>query len=209
MKKTVLHDNGYSHILLDSSTIQYLRDVDNMFSPRSVKVWSGMQIELGRPVSELIECLSKTRVPIIIKSVALPIKGMLGYQLIRMHTGNISDKVLANIVEKDNTIIKLTFNREIANDKEFRRYSQVPVVNQLKIKALNINNSSELELHFKQQLDMIISSLFRNTATFIKADYTPGAVDVYVSADGQLQKVSLLYSKKTDYYELVSISLEQ
>lgn len=67
MKRVKLYDNGYSHILIDNSTIQVLRNIDGMFSPRSIKVWSSMQIELGRPVSEFKDCLAKTRVPLMIK----------------------------------------------------------------------------------------------------------------------------------------------
>ena len=207
MQSVKLYDNGYSHILINNSTIQVLRNTDNMFSPRSIKVWSSMQIELGRPVSEFKECLAKTRVPLMIKEVSLPIKGVLGYQLIRMHTGKVQDKVLANILEKDNKIIKLTFNRELANDKEFRKYSQVPVVNQFRLKALNLENSKELEAHFAKQLDIIIETLFRGTATFIKAEYTPGEIIVHADANGQEQKVSLIFSSKSSYYELVSVSI--
>lgn len=207
MKRVKLYDNGYSHILIDNSTIQVLRNTDDMFSPRSIKVWSSMQIELGRPASEFKDCLAKTRVPLMIKEVSLPIKGVLGYQLIRMHTGKVQDKVLANILEKDNKIIKLTFNRELASDKEFRKYSQVPVVNQFKLKALNLENSKELEAHFAKQLDIIIETLFRGTASFIKAEYTPGEIIVHVDANGQEQKVSLIFSSKSSSYELVSVSI--
>lgn len=207
MKKQILYDNGYSHILIDSSTIQVLRNSDNMFSPKSIKIWSSMQIELGRPIEEFKECLVKTRVPIMIKEVALPIKGMLGYQLIRMHTGKVQDKVLANILEKENKITKVTFNRELASDMEFRKYSQVPVVNQFRLKALNISNSKELELHFAKQLDLIIDTLFRGTAVFTKAEYTSGEIVIHVDANGQEQKISFIYSSKSSCYELVSISI--
>lgn len=202
-----LYDNGYSHILMDDSTIQILRNEDDVFSPRSVKVWSTLQIELGRPIKEIKDCLAKTRVPLIIKEVALPVPGLLGYQLIRMHTGIVQDKVLANIIEKDNKVIKITFNRELAKDKEFRKYSQLPVANQLKLRTLNMKNSEELEKRFCKQVNTIIDTLFRDAANFVRADYSSEEIIVYIDADGQEQKVSFIYSNKSSAYELVSISI--
>lgn len=207
MKKLNLYDNGYSYILVDKSSIQVLRKSDNTFSPRSVKVWGTMQIELGRPVKEFKDCLVQSRVPLIIKEVSLPIHGMLGYQLIRMNTGKVADRVLANILEKDGNIVKLTFNRKLIDDIEFRKYSQLPAVNQFRLKALNLDDSKALEANFSKQLYTIIQTLFRGSAIFIKADYTPGEINILVDADGQKQKVTFLFSKKTGYYELVSISI--
>lgn len=207
MKKVNLYDNGYSYILVDKNSIQILKKSNNAFSPRSVKVWGTMQIELGRPVKELKDCLAQSRVPLLIKEVSLPLHGMLGYQLIRMHTGKVDDKVLANILEKDEKIIKLTFNRELINDMEFRKYSQLPAVNQFRLKALNLDDSKELEANFSKQLDTIIQTLFRGSARFIKADYTPGEINIIVDADGQKQKIAFLFSKKSGFYELVSISI--
>lgn len=207
MKNIKIYDNGYSYILLDDTIIQILRKSDNVFSPRSIKVWSTMQIELGRPVKEVKECIAKTRVPLIIKEVTLPIQGVLGYQLIRMHTGKVDDRVLVNILEKDNKIIKLTFNRELAKDREFRKYSHLPAVNQFKLRALNLDDSKELEAHFSKQLEIIISTLFRGAASFIRAEYTHGEINIWVDADGQEQKISFIYSSKSSAYELVSISI--
>ena len=206
--KLKICDNGFSYISIDSNSIQVLRKSDQMFSPRSIKVYSSMQIELGRPVADFIEALSKSRLPLMIKDVTLPIKDVYGYQLIRMHTGNVDDRVLANIIEKNNKIIKVTFNRELARDKEFMKYSQVPVVNQLKLKAINIDNSEQLKTQFSQQLDMIIRTLFRDTAVFTGAEYTHNEINVHVNAGGQKQKVSFIFSKKSGYYELMSIATE-
>ena len=90
---------------------------------------------------------------------------------------------------------------------EFRKYSQLPVVNQFRLKALNISNSKELELHFAKQLDLIIDTLFRGTAVFTKAEYTSGEIVIHVDANGQEQKISFIYSSKSSCYELVSISI--
>lgn len=207
MKKEKVFDNGYSYILLSNDIIQVLRKEDDMFSPRSIKVWTTLQIELGRSVKEVRDCLAQSRVPILIKNVILPINDVKAYQIIKMHTGNIPEKILANIIEKDDRIIKITFNRELINDKQLRARHQLPAVYQLKLAALDLNNTKELELYFSKQINMILNTVFRGTAIFLKADYTPGEIIVYINADGQDEKITFLYVEKSNRYELASISI--
>lgn len=207
-KKIKMYNNHYSSILIDNNSIQVLRNSDKMFSPRSIKIYSGMQIELGRPVSNFIDALAESRLPLMIKDVPLPVDGVLGYQVVRMHTGNVDDRVLANLIEKNGQITKITFNRDLAHDKEFMKYSPVPIVNQLKLKAIDINNSEKLKTEFVQQLNNVIQVLFRNTATFLSAEYATNEVCIHIDADEQKQKISFIFSKKSGYYELMSVATE-
>lgn len=207
MKEQKVYDNGYSHIRIKNGASEIIRNSDLMFSPRSVKVWSKLQVELGRSMSEVRHCLVNTRVPVIIRNVGAPVADVNIYQLVKMSTGNIESRVLVNIVEKDNKIIKMTFNRDLAKDKELRQTYQLPQVYQIKLKALNMNNAQELQLQFSKQLNMIVNSLFRGTATFIKAEYKPGEILIYMDADGMQIILTLLYIKETDNYELASMSI--
>ena len=207
MKEQKIFDNGYSHIRIKNGASEVIRNSDLMFSPRSVKVWSKLQVELGRPISEVKYCLANTRVPIVVRDVAAPVKDVMIYQLVKMSTGNIEAKVLVNIVEKDNKIIKMTFNRELSEDKELRKTFQLPQVYQLKLKALDLNNTRELQLNFSKQLNMIVNSLFRFTATFIRAEYKPGEILIHMDADGMEITLTLLYVEKAGAYELASMSI--
>lgn len=207
MKEQKIFDNGYSHIRIKNGASEVIRNSDLMFSPRSVKVWSKLQVELGRSISEVKYCLANTRVPIVVRDVAAPVKDVMIYQLVKMSTGNIEAKVLVNIVEKDNKIIKMTFNRELSEDKELRKTFQLPQVYQLKLKALDLNNTRELQLNFSKQLNMIVNSLFRFTATFIRAEYKPGEILIHMDADGMEITLTLLYVEKAGAYELASMSI--
>lgn len=208
MQSEILFKNEYSYIQIDDDTLQVITNDTNNISARSVSVYDGVQLEIGRAMSDFKEALCKTRIPLIIREVPIPVQNIKGYQIIRMHTGKVDDKVIVNVTEKNNKINKISFNKELKNDVNYRRYNSLSAGNQLTLPAINTNNTIELSLVFQPQLMMVMSAMFKGNAIFVSANYTASEIDIIVNADEQTEKLSLLYNRKNNLYELSSISME-
>lgn len=207
MQATKLYDNGYSHILVDDDSVRVIRNSDSKLSPKSVKILDDIYIELGRPMRDFRESLVETRVPIVVKQIPLDKTNIKGYQIIRMHTGNVDDKVVVNVTETNGKINKISFNRELKHDKEFRKYCKLSALHLLQIPALNLDDR-ELALKFESQLDAIMLSIFKGLGKFLEAKYLPGEINIRVDVDEQLERVLLYYNKKLGSYEFVAISCD-
>lgn len=132
MENKYLFRNENSCIAIRNDKLYVLSTKQKDYSPRAVQITPGFQMELGRHIDDFKQALKETRLPIVIK--VLMEKGTKAtYQIVRMHTGNVDDKVVANI-QCDGGIIKIiAFNRALITDGNYRKYNQLSAYNQLAI----------------------------------------------------------------------------
>jgi hypothetical protein len=207
MQKTILFKNETSYILVSDTTILVKDSTSNWYSPLAVMVYNSVYVEFNRPMTDFKEAISKTRLPLLVKDMQLPVSNMRLYQLVRMQTGNVDDKVIVEITEKDNKITGITFNKKLKNDPKYRKYNSLPAGNQISIPVIESGNDKIMGLKFQSQLTYIVKALFKCEVDFVRANYMTNNVDVVVNAEGVEIKISLLLNKKAGVFELDTISL--
>jgi hypothetical protein len=207
MQKTILSKNETSYILVSDTTILVKDIVSNWYSPLAIMVYDSVYIEFNRPMKDFKEAISKTRLPLLVKDIQIPISNIRLYQLIRMQTGNVDDKVIVEITEKNNKITGITFNKNLKNDAKYRKYNPLPAGNQISIPVIEAGNDKIMGLKFQSQLAFIIQALFKCEVDFVKANYMTNNVDIVVNAADTDIKISLLLNKKAGAFELDTISL--
>lgn len=132
MENRYLFKNSNSCIAIRDERLYVLSTKHKDYSPRAVQIIPGFQMELGRNIDNFKQALKYTRLPMIIK--LLVERGTKQtYQVIRMHTGNVDDKVVANIQCEDNIIKIIAFNRSLITDGNYRRYNQLSTYSQLSL----------------------------------------------------------------------------
>lgn len=132
MENKYLFKNSNSCIAIRDERLYVLSTRHKDYSPRAVQIIPGFQMELGRNIEDFKQALKQTRLPIIIK--LLVERGTVQtHQIIRMHTGNVDDKVVANIQCENGVIKIIAFNRALMNDSNYRRYNQLSAYSQLSL----------------------------------------------------------------------------
>lgn len=210
MQNKKMYENKYSFILVGDKRVQFVALKYKDFSPRAITIYPGFQIELGRSMKEIKDALFKTRLPILIKEMAIPSSlGFKNYQIIRMHTGNVDDKIIANIMEKESRIISVSFNKELKRDSEYRKYNALALGNQLSLPPINIDDQEKLEEELQAQVIRITSLLFKEKGEFKSASCNQGQIKIIMDIDGQVQTLLFIYSRKNNTYDFASISLDK
>ena len=99
MQSKIMYKTKESCLCLYNDKI-YVRTTDNSdFSFRALTVTPGFQLELGRQISDYIGAMKYSRLPLFFKHV-VDRDDTSYYLLVRMKTGRVDDKVIANIVCK-------------------------------------------------------------------------------------------------------------
>lgn len=202
-----LFKTQFTYMSIDEKHI-LIKDNDTMDqSYRAITVYPGLQIEIGRQFNDYKEALSMTRLPLVFRKISIPSKNYFNYQLIRMGTGNVKDKVILNIIVKDNIIHAMTFNKELRNDMEYRKYNQLSITNQLSLNALDINSKTDMEVKFSAQVQNIINILFKGFGEFKGAEYKLEQIKINILIDGINLVINFILNRKINTYELTSIEM--
>ena len=203
MSNKIMFRNDDSCIAIKDDKLYILSNHYKDISCRSITVMSGFQIELGRDINDIIQALKETRVPVFIKEVANN-SILTYYQVIRLHTGKVDDKVVADITCKNNKIISIAFNRKLISDSDYRRYNQLSVVHQLSIPYdLYV---SDCTTRWEQVRKILKSAI--NVVNPIEVKEKDLQLVAIVNEDNLKQKYTFISNKNNNNrYELISISL--
>lgn len=169
------------------------------YAPRAVQIVPGFQMELGRDINDFKQALKETRLPIIIK-LLLERSNKATYQVVRMHTGNVEDKVVANIQCENNIIKIIAFNRALIKDSNYRRYNQLSAYNQL---AIQHDLGGTGCISRTEQVKKIISALTMVEDVRVAEDGKK--LVARIEADGQVMIFNFISSEQS--YVLSNISI--
>lgn len=173
------------------------------YSIRAVTVVPGFQIELGRNINEIEEALKETRLPVILKSITANGNSDY-YQVIRMHTGKVDDKIVATIICKDKLITSISFNRKLLRDGNYRRYNQLSVFHQISIPY----ELGATEFKFRRdQVTSILKSII-SLSNAVEINESNKQLEAIINEDNQHIKFMFILNKDNNRYELASISLQ-
>lgn len=207
MQVEKMYQTRFTYMSIDEKHIIVKDNERHEQSCRAVTVYPGLQIELGRRFEDYKEALGQTRLPLVFKKLSIPSRSCLNYQLIRMGTGKVKDKIILNIIVKDAVIYAISFNKDLRNDMEYRKYNQLSITNQLSLPALDINKTSDMELKFGEQVQRVIEVLFKGFGEFVGAEYKTEKISINIAVDNEELVVNFILNRKNNMYELISLEL--
>lgn len=108
----------------------YIRDRESKVNV--VTVTPGFQISFGYNIEIIIQALKLTRLPIMVKLIT-DMNGVQQYQIVRMHTGKVDDKVIATVACAGNCIKAVSFNKALLHDDEYKRYNRLSLIHQVSL----------------------------------------------------------------------------
>lgn len=130
MDSKVLFKHGDSCIVIKNDHLYIMSTKYKDISPKALTLFPGFQIEMNRDIKEIRKALTETRLPLIILKVRSR-ENVVIYNIVRIATGAVDDKVLANVVCVDDKITKLVLNRELKRDMKFRKFNSLSIIYQL------------------------------------------------------------------------------
>lgn len=201
MDAKVMFNNGNSFIIIKNGKL-YIATKQHEISKCAITLINGFQVELGRNIQDIQEALKYTRLPIVLKTV-LEQEKVSQYQVVRMHTGKVDDKVIANILCKNGIISVVSFNRKLINDQQYRKFNQLSIVHQL---SLPFNM---LESGCSSRIEQVSKAL----STAIMVDGTPELTEgknnltAVIKTNSCKIKYTFILNTSTNRYELTSMSL--
>lgn len=203
MGNKIMFKNDYSCIVIRDDKMYILSNKYRDYSFRAFTIASGFQIELGRPLSDIESALRETRLPIVLKELTTNGEATY-YQIIRMHTGKVDDKIIANMMCKNGIITMISFNRALIKDKEYRRYNSLSVLHQLSIPFnLEESDSPNRGEQVRKTLKTVIPMLSN-----IKVTENGNQLMAITTEEGLTLKFLFISNKQNNNrYELTSISL--
>lgn len=203
MDKKIMFKNNSSCIVIKDGKMYIASTKYKDYSCRAITIMNGFQIEIGRNINEIKQALRETRLPIIIREV-INVKSVKHYQIIRMHTGNVDDKVIATVVCNNDIISIVSFNRDLIRDKDYRRYNQISVLHQLSI-PFDLSETGNISR--SEQLKAILSVAMHirgNIKVIEQSDSLSAIID---SGEEEKFKILFILNSKTNRYDMTSLSL--
>ncbi|MBO5386748.1 MAG: hypothetical protein J6A59_01205 [Lachnospiraceae bacterium] len=205
MQNKIMFKNEDSCIAIKDDKMYILSTRYKDISSRALTVMSGFQIELGRDINDIITALKETRVPVIIKEV-ISNGDKSHYQIIRMHTGKVDDKLVATLLCNNGIIHSISFNRALIRDGSYRQYNILSVLHQLSV-PYNLCDSTSVSR--SEQLKQILKSVM-NIVNNIEVTEKDNQLVAITNEDNlKLSFKFILNKNNNNRYELISISLAQ
>lgn len=206
MATKILFKQKNSVIIIKNGKLYVANPDGNGCSPLAISIMPGFQIELGRTLKELNKALSLTRIPIVIK-LGQESPKVKFYQIIRMKTGIVDDKIVATLavdIETDK-IMSVTFNKELRNDKGYRRYNNLSIIHQLAL-PYNLNGNSSRSEQVKHYLKAVITSY----NDVIKITENNKIIDASIQVSNKdTINIKFIYNRNKDVFELTTVTLIQ
>lgn len=203
MAVTKLLKSAYSYIAIKDDKMYIMSNHCKDISPRAFQIAPGFQIEIGRQIDDIEKALKQTRLPFILKEVTSH-GDISHYQIIRMHTGKVDDKIIATIVCLDGAISSISFNRALIKDNEYRRYNQLSILHQLSLpydyKESSCNSRQE-------QVIKAITTIMSITNPIEVIEETNSISAITLEDELKLKFKFILNKNNNNRYELISIAL--
>lgn len=199
--KKILFKTEDSCIVINNSKLYVVSNTYKDYSPRAIQVIDGLQLELGRSMEDFKQALRYTRLPIMIK-LLIEKHSMKQYQIVRMHTGAVDDKVVVTVLCQNDIIKTIAFNRDLVRDNQYRKFNKLSIYHQLVIPYECEGNCSRSE-----QVKGIVSTIVKGSS--IKVEEVEGKqITVLSEADRQTMKFSFISGKNGNKnYALMSVTL--
>lgn len=153
--KTTFDIGNSIKVKYDSNEIRVVASEDTSEYNGGIKITSGFEIALGCNIKKYKEVLSKTRLPFAIQET-MSNENIKMYSLIRLGSGNVQDTVAFTLKCIDDTLVAIAMGN--ARNKEYRKYTKLPVIWQLGINLNSLINSNE-ESEYKQEVLEITSKV--------------------------------------------------
>lgn len=199
MKGKYLFKTKDSCIAIKNDKLYVISTRQKDYSPRAVQILPGLQMELGRDINDFKQALKETRLPVVIK-LLIERDNKSTYQVIRMHTGNVEDKVVANIQCESNIIKIIAFNRALIMDGNYRRFNQLSAYNQLAIPYdLGISGC----ISRTEQVRKIMSAI--TMVDKVEVNENGKKLIAKIEADGQILTFNFIFAGQS--YILSNISI--
>lgn len=195
--------NSYSCIAIKDNKLYIVSTKHKDFSLRAITIINGFQIELGRKMSEIREALEETRLPIMIKEVVND-GDKAHYQIIRMHTGKVDDRVVATVICSKDIMRSISFNRALIKDSEYRKYNKLSVMHQISMPFDPAENNCSSRL---EQINKLLSSILPLTNPLIVSEDGNQLTAITNEEELKLKFKFILNKSNNNRYELISISL--
>lgn len=124
------------NIIVDGASI---RLISLELNDRAIKCKAGIvsilpkvQVALGQELSIFMQALELSRLPLALRKTIS--KGTYEvYDILRLPTGNIKEAIIATLSVISGTIVGVTYNRNIVQDKEFRKLVKLSAMHQIAI----------------------------------------------------------------------------
>lgn len=203
MESKIMFKKNNSCILIRDGKM-YVVDIKHKdYYCKAITIMNGFQIELGRSIKEIKTALKETRLPIILKEV-ININEVKHYQVVRMHTGNVDDKVIATIVCKKDIISIVSFNKALIKDKEYRKYNQISILHQLSI-PYSLAGTGFISRN--EQIKNILGVAMHLRCNIKVTEEATGNLQAIIEEDEPKIKILFILNEKTQRYELTSLAL--
>lgn len=205
MHKKKMFSNGETFLLVDDDRVLVCNEEGtSRLSCRAITIFNGFKIELGRNITNFKSALAETRLPIIIKEVALPVKSNTKiYEIIRLKTGIVDDKVIATVKEKDSKIVSIDFNYNLKYDMNYRKYNSIAICNQLSVSVKDTDSDDKVI----RTMSTILKHLYKDKAYLVQCNINTNDIVLDADVEGQRQQVMFVFSSEDNRYSLASITL--
>lgn len=206
MADKILFKSTDSAMIVKDGKLYIVKTEGKGYSPLAISIMPGFQIELGRTIKELNQALSFTRIPVVIK-ISQQSPKVRFYQIIRMKTGIVDDKIVATIAVDNNTdkIISITFNRELINDKNYRKHNNLSVFHQLAL-PYNLNGCGSRSEQVKLYIKTILP-LYEKDIQVKENDKIINATIKVSDKDNII--IAFIHNRNKGKFELTTITLKQ
>lgn len=192
---------GTSYIEIKDSKLYVMSTRYRDFSPNMIQVLDGFQIELGRNINDFKSALKMTRLPVMIKNL-IDNGVMQQYQVIRIKTGKVDDRVVATIMCQNNLIKTISFNKELLKDMQYRKYNNLSIYHQL---VIPYDYTASGAFNRVDQVRRLLS-----IATFVRdinVQENGGTLSAFVPAEGLVMRFNFISDKQFNLnYKLSSIT---
>lgn len=209
MSSKVMFKNENSCIVIKEDKLYVMSTRYKDLSVRAFTILNGFQIELGRSIKDFEAALREARLPIMIKMLQETSNNNIKityYQIIRMHTGKVDDKIIATIVCKNDIITVLSFNRGLIKDGEYRRYNQLSVLHQI---SLPYDLSESSSSNRNEQVVKTLKTVMPITNSIVVNEKEDSLVAITKEDNLKLKFTFISNAKNNKRFELISIALAE
>lgn len=134
-KMRVIHPNQAKYKVSDLKTTKApLIKFKPIRANSALAIASGLNIELGRSMSELIEVIKSTESLYIVNKISEK-NGRTLWGITRMGAGSVSSFEIGSILTINDTIVRFTPNHELRKNMQYREFVPLTGLNMLTIKS--------------------------------------------------------------------------
>ena len=197
-----MYDNGKTCISIRGGKIYTVDNETGRISDLTICIANGLHVEFGRDIRGYIEALKYTRLPYYFEK-KVSYKDIEHYTLSRFSTGPIKSNTLVNIACKNNIIRSISFNRDLNSDTEFKKYVNIPIMNQLSFKAREKESIEEYTKNIKNIMRIVL----KHPTDDMEVSESMKEITVTIKKDsGSLNYIFINDGKRGNLYELRGVT---